>query len=210
MNFVLIPGAGGASYYWHLLVAELEARGHGAVAVDLPGDDDSKGLADYADLVVGAAPDGPVTVVAQSMGGFTAPRVVDRVDAVELCFVNAMIPKQGETAGDWWDNTGAAVPGADFDEVIVFLHDIPLELHPDLAKSARPQAGAWGDVGLESAYPDGLPIRALAGADDRLFAAGFQQRVAEERLGFTPDVRPGGHLIALSQPVAVADWLLSE
>ena len=34
--FVLIPGAGGVAWYWHRVVLELEARGHEAVAVDLP------------------------------------------------------------------------------------------------------------------------------------------------------------------------------
>ena len=34
--FVLIPGAGGAAWYWHRVVPELRARGHEAVAVDLP------------------------------------------------------------------------------------------------------------------------------------------------------------------------------
>ena len=35
--FVLIPGAGGAAWYWHRVVSELRAHGHEAVAVDLPG-----------------------------------------------------------------------------------------------------------------------------------------------------------------------------
>jgi hypothetical protein len=31
--------------------------------------------------------------------------------------------------------------------------------------------------------------------------------VAEERLGITPDEMPGGHLVALSHPVELADRL---
>ncbi|HZC83097.1 MAG TPA: alpha/beta fold hydrolase [Rubrobacter sp.] len=34
-TYVLIPGAGGVAWYWHLLEAELRARGHEVVAVDL-------------------------------------------------------------------------------------------------------------------------------------------------------------------------------
>ena len=52
--FVLIPGAGGAAWYWHRVVPELRARGHEAVAVDLPGADESAGLPEYADAVVAA------------------------------------------------------------------------------------------------------------------------------------------------------------
>ena len=43
---------------------------------------------------------------------------------------------------------------------------------------------------------------------DRLFPLAFQQRVARERLGLDPVVLPGGHLVALSQPEAVATVLL--
>ena len=53
-TFVLVPGAGGQGWYWHLVAAELERRGHAAVAVDLPTDDDSAGLAAYTDAVVTA------------------------------------------------------------------------------------------------------------------------------------------------------------
>jgi pimeloyl-ACP methyl ester carboxylesterase len=40
-TFALVPGAGGQAWYWHRVVAELERRGHTAVAVDLPTADDS-------------------------------------------------------------------------------------------------------------------------------------------------------------------------
>ena len=73
-TFVLVPGAGGSAWYWHRLVAELERRGHEAVAVDLPADDETAGLAEYTDTVVAAVGDrAPVVLVAQSMGGLTAP-----------------------------------------------------------------------------------------------------------------------------------------
>lgn len=75
-SYVLIPGAGGAAWYWHLLVAKLTEQGHDVVAVDLPAADDSAGLIEYADTVVDAIGDrADVTVVAQSLAGFTAPLV---------------------------------------------------------------------------------------------------------------------------------------
>src|SRR5262245_30244164 len=107
-TFGLIPGAGGSGWYWHRLVPLLEQRGHVAIAIDLPGDDESAGLATYADIVVqaiGARSD--VILVAQSLGGFTAPLVCSRVPVRMLVLVNAMIPLPGETAGDWWGNTGS-------------------------------------------------------------------------------------------------------
>ena len=74
--FVLIHGAGDVGWYWHLVAAELRERGHDTVAPDLPFEDDSGGLAEYADAVAAAAGDRTgLVVVAQSLGGFTAPLV---------------------------------------------------------------------------------------------------------------------------------------
>ena len=42
-TFLLIPGAGGAAWSWHLVARGLHARGHRAVAVDLPADDELTG-----------------------------------------------------------------------------------------------------------------------------------------------------------------------
>ena len=52
-----------------------------------------------------------------------------------LVFVNAMIPLPGETAGAWWEHTGAikarmaaaesAGYSTDFDLQTYFLHDVP-------------------------------------------------------------------------------------
>jgi pimeloyl-ACP methyl ester carboxylesterase len=55
--FALIHGAGDAGWYWHLVAAELRARGHEAVSPDLPCDDESAGLPEYADTVAEAVGD---------------------------------------------------------------------------------------------------------------------------------------------------------
>src|SRR6201995_4363924 len=96
-TFVLVHGAGDAGWYWHLVEAELRARGYDTVAPDLPCDDDSAGLPEYADAVVAAVGDrtAPI-VVAQSLGGFVAPLVADRLPARMLVLVAAMIPAPGE------------------------------------------------------------------------------------------------------------------
>ena len=75
-TFVLIPGAGGHAWDWHLLVPELERLGHEAIAVDIREDDPALGLAEYAAVVreaIGERDD--VVLVAHSLGGFTAPMV---------------------------------------------------------------------------------------------------------------------------------------
>ena len=54
-----------------------------------------------------------------------------------------------------------------------------------------------------------MPTTVLAGREDRLFPFDFQVRVAQERLDLEVEPLPGGHLVALSQPTALADRLLA-
>jgi hypothetical protein len=56
-SYVLIHGGGDTAWHWRLLAAELRARGHDVVAPDLPYEDDTAGLAEYADTVVDAIGD---------------------------------------------------------------------------------------------------------------------------------------------------------
>lgn len=219
-SFVLIPGAGGVAWYWHRVVPLLTAAGHEAIPVDLPGDDDSAGLPEYAGIVAAAIGDrSDVVLVAQSLGGFTAPLVAARTSLRGLVFVNAMIPVPGETAGAWWENTGsggartkAAEAGGysqDFDEDTYFLHDVPADVLADGDGLQRPESDAvFGSVCEFEGLPP-VPVKVVVGRDDRLFPAEFQQRVARDRLGVTADVLPGGHLIALAQPEALAGYLLA-
>ena len=102
-SYILIPGAGGMAWYWHRVVALLEQARREVIAVDLPGDDESAGLDDYAEIVVREIGQRTnVTLVAQSLGAFTAAVVCERISVGKLIFVNAMIPVPCETAGDWW------------------------------------------------------------------------------------------------------------
>ena len=219
-TFVLIPGAGGTAWYWHRAVALLQRAGHEAIAVDLPGDDPTAGLPEYTRLVAGAIGDrDDVVLVAQSLGGFTAPLVAAKVPLRSVVLVNAMIPVPGETPGAWWDNTGwlaartAAAErggyGTDFDLAVYFLHDVPPEIAAAGAAYQRPEADVtFGSVCDFAAWPD-IPVRAAAGADDRFFPAEFQRGLAASRLGVDADVLPGGHLIALSRPAELTDYLVA-
>ena len=99
-TYVLIHGAGDVGWYWHLVEDDLRERGHDTVAPDLPCDDDSAGLPQYADTVVDAIGDRTdLVVVAQSAGAFTAPLVCERVPAELLVLVAGLFPSPGETSG---------------------------------------------------------------------------------------------------------------
>jgi pimeloyl-ACP methyl ester carboxylesterase len=220
-TYALIPGAGGSAWYWHRLVPELLQRGHHAVAVELPAGDDSAGLTEYCGAVVEAIGNRTnVILVAQSLGGFTAPLVCQRLPVDLLVMLNAMVPVPGETAGDWWEHTGhraarqrqAAHDGRllddDPDFLDAFFHDVPVDLRAQaMANGAPAQAQTpFTQPWPLKAWPD-VPTMFLQSRDDRFFPVEFQRRVVRDRLGLTPDEMAGGHLVALSHPVELANRL---
>jgi pimeloyl-ACP methyl ester carboxylesterase len=222
-TYVLIPGAGSDSWYWHLVAPLLEERGHEVVAVDLPCDDDTADLATYTDTVVAAIGDrsgADLVLVAQSLGGFTAPLVCDRVPVALMVLVAAMVPRPGESGDEWWVNTGQAAAlraqaerdGRDPDDTdleSLFLHDVPDDVAAESAHHIRNQSGTPFERPWPlPAWPD-VPTRFLLCRDDRFFPADFQRRVVGERLGLVPDEMVGGHLPALAHPEELAARLLA-
>jgi pimeloyl-ACP methyl ester carboxylesterase len=210
-TYVLIHGAGDGGWYWHLVEAALRERGHDVVAPDLPSGDDSARLSDYADKVLDAIGGRTrLVVVAQSFGGFTAPLVCDRIATELLVFLAGMIPSPGEPPNDWWANTGFEREAHDQqdDEIATFYHDVPPELATEALKRVRahPSATSMREPWPLTAWPD-VRTRFLLCRDDRFFPAAFLRRVAGERLSITPDEIDGGHCVALSRPVELADRL---
>lgn len=218
-TYVLIPGAGSDSWYWHLVTPLLRERGHDVVAVDLPCDDDSAGLPEYRDTVIDAIGDRrDLIVVAQSLGGFTAPLVCERVPVDLMVLVAAMVPTPGESAGEWWENTGANAArreaaasyggtGEVDDVVNLFLHDLPPDVAAESEHHVRNQSGTPFEKPWPLAAWPAVPTRFLLCRDDRLFPAAFMRRVVSERLGITPDEMESGHLPALGHPGELADRL---
>jgi pimeloyl-ACP methyl ester carboxylesterase len=220
-TFVLLPGAGGAAWYWHRVVPLLEKAKHEVLAIDLPGDDPRSGLRAYAKLVLAAiGKRRDVTLVAQSMGAFTAALVCARAPKKigRLVFVNAMIPVPGETPGAWWDNTGSEKArqaaarrhgyAVDFDLATYFLHDVPKPIAKQLASHARDEVEiAFREPAKFEAWPD-VPLHVIVGKEDRFFPRAFQRRIARERLGVRVDELPGGHLLALSHPRELAERII--
>lgn len=221
-TFILVPGAGGDAGYWYLVAPLLEAAGHRAVAVELPAEDESAGLEAYADAIVRAGAGATaVVLVASSLAGFSAPQTSLTLPVQRLVLVNAMIPRPGETAGEWWDDTGqpqaqrqrAREEGREvsnpFDVRQEFFHDVPPEVQAEVFSHAEPRqsAGPFSDPWPLAGWPE-VPTLVLSGRDDRLFPLTFQQRVARERLHLEPEVIPGGHLVAYSQPEALTAALL--
>jgi Alpha/beta hydrolase family len=221
-SFVLIPGAGTDPRVYRATIEALSALGHDAIAPPLPLGEQQATPSDHADVVAEAVPRGrELAVVAQSLGAFTGPLVATRVPVAHLILLAPMIPAPGETAGQWWENTGHAAAIADMVEghgpmsawgaeafAEVFLHDVG----PDVARenerfSGAPGAGMFSEPWPLADWPD-VRTRVLAPRDDRLFPLAFRTRVARERLGLEVDQMPGGHLPMLSRPSELAKRLV--
>jgi pimeloyl-ACP methyl ester carboxylesterase len=112
--------------------------------------------------------------------------VATRVSVSRLILLAPMIPRPGETAGEWWGKTGHA------DAIVEVL---------------APGDGMFVEPWPLDAWPE-VPTRVLVPRGDRLFPRDFQRRVARERLGLEIDEMAGGHLPMLSRPRELAERLV--
>ncbi len=223
-TFALIHGAGDGGWYWHLVEAELRARGHHTVAPDLP-DDDSANLDDYADLVVEAVVGAvgqhdDLVVVGQSFGAFTAPLVAARRPVSRLVLVAGMVPRPGEAPEDWWERTGYAEAAAQQaaadggvtgheDPRIAYYHDVPEPLAAEALgrERAHPSMAAYSQPWPLDRWPD-VRTRFVLCTEDRMLPPAFLRRVVLDRLGIVPSQVGSGHCPALARPRELAEQLL--
>jgi pimeloyl-ACP methyl ester carboxylesterase len=218
-TFALIHGGGDVGWYWHLVEAALRQHGHDVVAPDLPCEDDTATLSDYADTVIEAIGGRRnLVVVGQSFGGFTAALVAGRLPVDALVFVRGMVPAPGETPADWWENTGyrqaaeeqarldGGLTGSD-DPFVAFYNGVPRALAEEAMSKERSESNAaYNHPWPLDALP-AVPTRFVLCTEDRFFPAPFMRRVVSERLGVVPDEIAAGHCVALSYPHDVANLL---
>jgi pimeloyl-ACP methyl ester carboxylesterase len=208
-TYALIHGAGDVGWYWHLVEAELRRRGHETISMDLPVEDDSADLLEYARAVVtaiGGRRD-PV-VVAQSFGGYVAPIVCAQVPARLMVLIAGMVPSPGESAEEMFANTGYRPERReDASDVDVFYQDVPPALAREAIARGRRQSETPGKQPWPlAAWPE-VPTRFLLCRNDRLFPAAWLRDVVRDRLGITPDEIDSGHTPALSRPLELAERL---
>ncbi|MBE9052425.1 alpha/beta hydrolase [Nostocales cyanobacterium LEGE 11386] len=92
--FCLVHGAFQGAWCWDLLIPYLEAQGHKTVAMDLPIEDVSASLSQFADVVFQALPktDDDIVLVGHSMAGTVIPLVAEAHQVRQLVFLTALIP----------------------------------------------------------------------------------------------------------------------
>ncbi|ANZ42069.1 hypothetical protein BBK82_45215 [Lentzea guizhouensis] len=208
-TFAIVHGAGDVGWSWHLVSEALEAQGHTVIAPDLPTEDESKDLSDWATAVVDAVSSKPdstsdVVVVGHSFGGLVAPLVAARLNTSALVLVTAMLPRPGEAPGDWWGNTGYADSGLE-DQ---FWHDVPAHLAEESQKRERGMSeNAMSKPWPLDRMPD-VPTHFVLCTEDRFFTPEFMRKVIADRLpGVNPVELKAGHCAQLSKPEELATLL---
>lgn len=187
-SFALVPGAGFDARCWHLVEDELTARGHRAVAVQLPCDDDDAGLEEYAQCIADACRGlDELVLVAHSFGGFSAALAAARLPARLLVYAGAMVPAPGERAEDWFAHTGWRAASQDYGSL--FYDGIePRERASVFERRQSPTPPGSQPWPLPALPP--VPARAVAFERDLFFPPQFLRRVVRDRLASTPTACP--------------------
>jgi pimeloyl-ACP methyl ester carboxylesterase len=236
-TFILVHGAWHGSWAWDLVVPRLKAAGHGAIAVDLPGngrdstppqevtlDLYAAHVARLVDTVVG-----PVVLVGHSMGGMTIAQTCElRPDkialAVYLCafllpdgmsviefYDRYMQPwMRGAHARVAYDQTGLCSSIDAASAIEVFYHQAHGSLAEAAARQLTPQSeGARRSrIRLTAGRFGSVPRIYVEARDDRSVHLPLQRQIQE----LTPFLATYGldsdHAPQLSQPAALTDLLL--
>lgn len=219
-RIALIPPAASGPWYWHLLTAELTARGHEVIPVFLPYDSDTALLADYVAAAVEQIGRSPgCVVVAQSFGAYPGTLLAEDIGARQLILLTPMLPAPGETPAQFWDLPGYGAArrrqadregwstAEDSEAATIFFHELPDSLVEKLTHHAIDHTdSAFADPWPLDRWPD-VPTAVLLTRGDRLLPVEYMQELTRRRVGIEADLMDGGHPVALSRPVELADAL---
>lgn len=230
----MVHGAYHGSWCWSGIVARLEAEGHWAQTVELPGRGDTTHLAATVTLddwvgalgaVVAAAPTPPI-VVAHSMGGVTANQyaAVHANTIAAIVYVCAIAPCDGHSGTETILEAGStsallqddtAVPGPNQTAVLTeagaaeALYGLCSQSDTQRALARlcpEPINPLLAPVTLSSSFRR-VPKAYIATRDDRAVPLPFQISLAG-RMDATLDVIDGDHSPFYSAPEALLEALL--
>lgn len=224
--FVLVHGAGDASWIWEKVIPELDARGHTAVAVDLPCDDPNATAEDDVAVICDAIPPDAedVVAVAHATNGLLMPALAKHRPLRHIVYVCAVIPEPGKTFVDLMgkepdmfvdggltdtyqvDDLGRSV----FSEaqlVADFAVDCPIHEAQEYARRSRPQR-LTTYMEIAPPLPD-VPSTVVVGTEDITLNPDWLRRVARERLNAKIVEMEAGHTPMLRDPAGLADILVS-
>lgn len=215
VTFGLIHGGAHGAWCFEKLIAKLARRGHPALAMDLPCEDDEAGAERYARVVTGAlagCPE-PVILVAHSLGGLTAPLVATARPVQLMIFIAAHLPVPGLSLND----QRAAEP-----EMMFPYHGGAAGLRDRFYNACSAADADWAMARIRrqalKPFSEITPLRQwppvpsayLIGTRDHATNPDWARRTARERLGVDATELPGSdHSPFLSRPPELADLLIS-
>jgi dienelactone hydrolase len=216
-TFCLIHGAWHDGACWDDVVARLRARGHEAVAPDLPLDDPETGYTERAAPALAALArlPGPVVAVGHSMGSGYAPLVAAARPGsllVHLCpRLHPFEPAAGAPAcyrptfrgpPERPDGTTAWDPA---EAVRVMYPRLAPADARRLAERLRPMALPRGPFPLRG--PPDVPTALVYAAADEVFEPAWERFMAREVLHVDALEIPGGHFPMAEDPAALTALL---
>ena len=218
--FALVHGAWHGAWVWERLAPELEVRGHRAVAVDLPCDEDDKGLGDYARAVVEALGDAEdVVLVAHSLGGLTVPLVAAQRHVERIVLVAALLPRDGASLVDQLKaDRGILLAGnegrriderkrIEWTDAAAAAEVLYTDVDPQHAAAAfvrlRPQANKPHVEPAQASWPN-VRTTYVVCTRDRMVAPDYQRRAP-----FPQHLLAAAHSPMLSHPAELARLLTS-
>ena len=216
-TFCLVHGAWHDPSCWEPLVLCLRARGHEALAPDLPLHDPRAGFEERVRPALQALEDvgGPVVVVGHSLGSGYAPLVaVARPGSLLVHLCPRLGPFAPPPGGPDVFRKGIPFPVERPDGTSIWDADAAIDalyrrLAPAtqraLAQRLRPLAPVAGDYPLPG-HPD-TPTALVYAADDEIFEPAWERFMARELLGVEPIEIPGGHFPMIENPDALAGLL---
>jgi pimeloyl-ACP methyl ester carboxylesterase len=221
-TFGLVHGAYHGGWCWDRLVPELASRGFDTVAPDLPCDDVSAGLDDYASVVVDALQGhDDVVLVGHSLGSLTIPVVAARRPIRHMVFLCSVPTGPGATVGEAMGEMVRpgfmAAPrfsdGTDRDLLTatdarqLFFHDCTDADAWWAVANLRPQAHKpMAERSPLTEWPDATSSVVLTD-DDQAVEPRWAIPAARAFVGKDPTVLPGSHSPFLSRPAQLAEVL---
>ena len=225
-TIVLVHGAFADASSWNGVIPHLQARKYSVLALGNP----LRGVASDSAYVASrlAQIDGLVLLVGHSYGGAVISNAGREPNVLGLVFVAAFAPEENEplsaTGADSKDSLlGAAlvqktypkpdgttsvefsIDPAQFHDV--FAHDLPIEQSAVMAASQRPiAADAFSDPSGPPAWRT-LPSWAVVASNDRAAGADITRNNARRAGAIAIEIN-GSHVIMLSQPETVANFIL--
>lgn len=223
--FGLVHGSWQGAWVWDPLIAELEERGHRAIAVDMPAHDVDAGASRYADTLVEALHgiSDEVVLVGHSLGGLSIPLVPARRPVRALAFLAAGIPRPGSSYVAQVEQEGIREQSAfnqttkDEHGCTILPYDTALKV---LYNECDPQVARWAAEKLRyqaqkpmtevtplTQWPD-VKCAYIACHGDLIINSQWQVRASQERFGVKAHELFTDHSPMLSATRDLADILL--